>query len=796
MNHKLWLSLVISASGFLLAASSAGAPVLVAAAGTAGGPAAQPQAGEAPPAAPQAPANAPYTLVANGVTSYTINDPKIFWYDLPACSYPPPKAPTAPTANLYETIQRIPTYGGLTRKLWQHQVNILCPSNPDVQSNIVSDENYVYWISSLDKGLVKLSVNANVGDKPIVVNTVWGGAAQIVLNQGSVFVLTGGNSVLFQVNLSTGTGPDLAVPGTGSTDFQTDGTYLYWNKGGTLHQWDIAAAKEKGTIASGVTGYYPRSATVYYGQGKDIYQFSNASRTADKIYTSSYSNSRVYSLKYDGTNLFWFEDHTLPLCGGCLFPNHDDVLFRSGAGGGSPTQIYIYHANLNPQASELKSAGSYLFWLENGALQKLPKDGAALPKINQVADILEVTQGIQDLANDVPLIQGRDTYVRFYVHSAGLPVPGVTAYLYRTNSGGTIIDGPLPPANPAGQLLTIQPSPNRNNLNDSFLFELPWNWVSGSSLYLVAVVNPFQDPLELSYTNNTLGPVGFILQPSPRLEEDFISWGYTLKGDTYYPRYTKDMVQTWSWLRRAYPLASAPGMSGDPTPGLRPKWWSVYDAGLGVRVNRTAPECTKNTCAASYVNNLMIAMRTEDGIPTNVHMYGMMSDAAGFFPAGLAAGGGHFVGSGPAGIPEGGYSWDHDGSYADFYAGHEIGHTVGRGHPASSANPVCDHQSAQDYSFPYVKGQIGPNSGVLEGFDVGDRSLGLPLAVYPGASWHDVMSYCVNRWISDYGYNLMYNFMVAHPTTPAPQSGSAPARPALAGNWLAVYGQIVTGDRK
>ena len=42
---------------------------------------------------------------------------------------------------------------------------------------------------------------------------------------------------------------------------------------------------------------------------------------------------------------------------------------------------------------------------------------------------MEVTQGIQDLANSVLLVSGRRTFVRVYVKSDGPAVPGVTATL-------------------------------------------------------------------------------------------------------------------------------------------------------------------------------------------------------------------------------------------------------------------------------------------------------------------------------------------------------------------------------
>ncbi len=787
MNRKLWLGLTLCVSWFLLAASGAGAAAPVAAAGSPGG---RPAAARA---APQVPADTAYSLVASGATDYTIADPKVFWYSLPACT-PIIHAPAAPTVNLYETIQRIPTYGGLVRSLFSRQVNFYCPSGQDVVSNIISDGSYLYWMSTVHNGLVKLSVDANLGDSPTLVSHAVSGPSQIVLAQGALFVLTepaAGNSILWSINLSNGAGASLEDTGAGSGDFQTDNAYLYWINGGTLHEWDIHYVSDNGTLAAGVTGYHPLGQVVYIAQGASIFLYSNLGDPNQPIYTSSDSTNQVYSLAYDNGSLFWFEDHPIP-CVPLCFQSHNDLLFRAGGDGSNPTQIYLFAAGTNPQASELRADASYLFWLENGAIKRLPENASALPDINLVADGLEVTQGIQDFNQDVPLIRDRDTYARFYVHSAGAAVPGVTAYLYQVDGIGNVLAGPLLPVNPAGQLLTVQSSPDRNNLNDSFLFELPYSWTeTGSSpLYLSAVLNPNQDPLEPNYGDNTANSPGFFFQASPRLVVYFISWGYSLGGTTYYPRYIKDMVQTWSWVRRTYPIASAPGMLSDPTPGFRPNLWTIFDSGLGARVNQTAPECTDNLCASAYTNNLMSAMRTENSIPNNIFMYGMISDAAGIVPRGQACCG-TGVSTGPAG--SGTWGWDFDGSYADWYAGHEIGHTLGRAHPSASA-ALCGN-SASDNSYPYPNGQIGPNTGAMEGFDVGDGSLGLPLAVYPGTSWYDVMSYCSNIWISDYTYDGMYNYMIAHPSAPAAKSSPTGAlqAPALAGNWLAVYGDIVTG---
>jgi hypothetical protein len=176
------------------------------------------------------------------------------------------------------------------------------------------------------------------------------------------------------------------------------------------------------------------------------------------------------------------------------------------------------------------------------------------------------------------------------------------------------------------------------------------------------------------------------------------------------------------------------------------------------------------------------------GLKTNAFYYGMISDASNNFPRGQAAQ--PMTSVGPAGTPGQffglGQGWDTDGSYADWYAAHEIGHSLGRAHPnagsddpnTSNTTENCGH-SRSDPGFPYgntstARAPIGPADNSMEGFDAGDPYFGIARAVYPSSTWNDVMSYCSNQWLSDYTYTGMYNYMISHPSlqdTSLPQAG-------------------------
>ncbi|HNB50637.1 MAG TPA: BACON domain-containing protein [Anaerolineales bacterium] len=770
--------------------------------------------------AQEIPLDIPTVIVTDGVMTYDIASPKIFWYgrDDPACS------PTEDPSGLSEEwIYRIPTYGGVTRQLWLDTYNPYCNQfDVDLNSNLIADASYTYWMSDSANALVRLSEDANVGDPYEVLSASVTGGGELAQDEDYIYLLqtsglrriakVGGASTLLTSNVGTN-------PGV----LQVEGNFAYWLTSGVLKRFNLTT-NEIVNLQTGVSNYYPEGRlltfctidpficyytdNVFIGRGRNVDVYNNETGNLTTIYTSSDTTAVVHTLVTSsfgfGTgHLFFVESRNVSCNPFCSV--QDYLMRRSRGSGGTNDVLYASPVDISYSLINLKYDDDFIYWQEGGGISRLPADAEALPLTNMKITGIEVNQALQDPSNSVRLILGKRTFVRVYVSSDGDPVSGVGAYLYRTDSGGNTIGAPLTPVNPVGQQITVKSWANRMDINQSFLFELPMSWVTSSPLRLRASLNPWRVPPESSYADNAYNYGPFTLSESPRLGVYFVSFGYSIGNNTYYPHLINDVFQTYSWIRRAYPLDSSYGNFSDPGVGFRPNLWIMYDEGLGSRVERTANECTqkpfyyyddegelvdnRSLCASAYTNNLMNAMRVENGVPSNIFMYGMISDAAGIFPRGQAFDSN--VSSGPAGT--GTWGWDFDGSYADWYAGHEIGHTLGRAHPDPNSDdpntdPVegCGH-SRSDPSYPYNDARI--SDGSIEGFDVGDPGLNplLVPSVYPALFWYDMMSYCDNQWLSDYTYEGMYQYMLAHPTEPDAVVSW------YGGDFLSLFG-VIAGD--
>ena len=741
----------------------------------------------------------PTILVAKNVANITVQNAKVWWWFVSPCA--PTEASEAGAWHV-EEIARIASTGGITRTLYSHDVpSPYCGDwAPELLSNVAADDDNLYWMSNEFDGLVELSVNANEGDPASPVFTDQSQADEIEERGNFVYLMDDAYGII-QVDKSTGEGTTIVTAvqlGGFSRDLQVTDDYVYWNQAGFLK---VAGIGGGGTgITTSVTdhivenslcppgGPCPSTEYTYIAQGETIRRYDfDAGTLGPIIYDSPFSGAVIDDMALDDTNIYFFEARQTtcnPFC------EYDYGLYRMNRSGGVADLLYVLTGQFfSGQDFHLTVGGpgnDYLFWEDSGQLKRLPTDVAAIPSVDVLITDIEVTQSIQDLNDSVDLIRDKRTGVRVHVDAVGQNVEGVTAVLYRINSVGTIIAGPIAPSN-GTSYLTIPSIPNRATFDHAFYFQLPHDWIDDTTLRLRAEINPTQIPPEPTYINNIMTTANFSMLASPTLRTHLLVWGYDVGGTHYQPDTVQDVWQARSWIRRVYPLASTPGGYDSPEPGFRLSVRNINSSSMGAHVQRTSDLCDtldeddKEFCAATFANNCANWLRATEGIPNDEMIYSMIWDEPALpFPRGFASGN---VSAGPTGTST--WGWDTDGSYGDWYMGHEVGHNVGRGHPSQGNS--CGH-SASDPSYPYTGADIG--TGSMWGFDVGDVGLNGSLTprVYPNNTWHDMMSYCNNQWISDYTYEGIYDFL----TTALVQSSQAntPQAVRAGSDYIALFGTV------
>jgi hypothetical protein len=374
-----------------------------------------------------------------------------------------------------------------------------------------------------------------------------------------------------------------------------------------------------------------------------------------------------------------------------------------------------------------------------------PAERGVTPPVKLTLDGFEVTQAIQDMAHSVPLVASKTTMVRVYLSAAvGGPIMVLGVLLARRKSPA----GQWQPIPSLGAVV-INPAENgqlrlkRESENKSLNFLLPTALCAAGSceLKLSAVfqTTPFKPLIGPPAAKKTVQ-----FETSPPLRVRIL--GIRFNGGTppvpIEPS-ALDFALIRSWLRRAYPVARVT--------------WS--------QLTVNAPQAWPFNAAT--INAFVRGIRMTDllgGMDARTHYYGLVSDGNGsFFMRGLASGipgtpDPSTVASGPTGVNT--WGWDTDGSYGDWYTGHELGHTFGRFHAE-----FCGAGGGAPY--PFTNGQLSNADGAFVGFDVGDASRGIPGRALPGVVWHDVMSYCASQWLSSFTYIGIRDRLVLEDAIPA-----------------------------
>ncbi len=184
---------------------------------------------------------------------------------------------------------------------------------------------------------------------------------------------------------------------------------------------------------------------------------------------------------------------------------------------------------------------------------------------------------------------------------------------------------------------------------------------------------------------------------------------------------------------------------------------------------------------AKDVNDYLRALRVADlasGTDARTHYYGLVADDGGRrFLQGLASdipgtADPSVAASGPTGVPRGPFAWDTDGSYGDWYGGHEL-----RAHSSARARQLLRAPAAASFltRIPTDNCTTTITASWASTWEM--RPTRFPCGRMPATAWHDIMTYCEYQWPSDFTYIGIRDRLLiedALPPTPPPAPGAAP----------------------
>lgn len=360
----------------------------------------------------------------------------------------------------------------------------------------------------------------------------------------------------------------------------------------------------------------------------------------------------------------------------------------------------------------------------------------------QLSEILEARlflpisyKSDQDLIiTDVKIIQGitqsppysvniadRKTLVRVFVSSGSdSPVEGVTAQMCAVDDQEILV-GCIPPDNGYITIPSIEA-----DLQSTLNYSLPNSWTKPAYSFYIDL-----DPDQLvagNYSHNrypTSGTLPFNFVTVPNLEVVIVPIEYrpypgneVTRPNTEFDNYLTHLpTKVLPFPEVAYINAS----------------WFIYEP------SDSSQNLDSSTGWVKLINDFKAKIDME-GRSGFEKYYGVVNsyDAHGCSNGcitGIAYVGGYT-----------GVGWSGTGAGTEIASGtltHELGHLLGRGHTKCAGN-----ESNPDEGYPYVGGIIGQY-----GLDVESGVL------YPPTSNYDYMSYCNDRWTSDYTYWNIFQYV-------------------------------------
>lgn len=354
--------------------------------------------------------------------------------------------------------------------------------------------------------------------------------------------------------------------------------------------------------------------------------------------------------------------------------------------------------------------------------------------LNLRIDGLYVTQSTQTYGSSVPLVAGRDAYLRVFVvaNEPNSAKPRVQVRLTRSGGSAQTFNIEAPAASTPTRV-------EEGTLGSSWNVRLPGSVIQ-SGLSIVAEVDPITAIDESNESDNRFPATGsksltVRSVPAARIRFVSVQQGSSAPGNVS----AANTGQLMALARRMHPL-------------------NAVDVDVHGSVFTASTPLEANGAGWNQVLSDLDALRVSDG--SDRTYFGITK-----LPYGRQTG---LVGLAFQGLPTA-LGWD-DASDAPRVVAHELGHTWDRLHTVCGNPPP----GSIDLLYPYPAGQIGVN-----GLDVSATEA-------KPASSPDIMGYCFqDPWISDYNYQAVMAFRA---------TGTGAARPAAPPQAsLLVWGRIVDG---
>lgn len=372
----------------------------------------------------------------------------------------------------------------------------------------------------------------------------------------------------------------------------------------------------------------------------------------------------------------------------CFFGFYTNVSIPAAVPAGNYTYTLEFY---NPSVHTPDCAGPWCPWQDSFTVENLTPPPSPSPSPKVTIDSMYIVQSVQTYHESVPLVQGKNGYVRVFLLAdhGGARAPAVRVNLYVNGIREKSIDIPAPTGLAFVPTVTDEGSAGRS-----------WNApvpgaliVPGLSMSAEVTKPTPPDPVVFP----TQVPV---VDRVPALGVTFVP----LSNDGAYPG-NLNAVST-AYTKQIYPFSTINDQRADV-------------------LQIDAPGFPNDETAEQTVLSALRALRFSDGSSNT------------YFGVFHGDGNTQVLGGAWVGSPEA-FGWD--GSQANGIAAHELGHTFGRDH-APCGDPLPD---GIDPHWPSDASHSGGQIGVY-GFDVKSGQV-------KSKKLHDIMGYCNYEWISDYTY--------------------------------------------